>query len=352
MQVDNLIVIAEKIEDTNVIEVERIIKQKYIYHYTSREGLKGILDSGKLWFSKIDCLNDKDEIFDGINLLIENALRNIDSEESDASIKKMQDSMCERLFQNQIFVCSFSKKADEIALWSNYTKDSKSQGYNLAFTYDELLSSIIVKNKDILDECSVSFGQVEYANNNKKKSTENMWNEFVREHYKKVEEIFFNIISELFIQKNINIAEDEIVNCIQKNLNETIQKKKGKLPSIVTFEGENLKFKKSIYSENIVYCKNKTWLYEYEARIVIMIPNDKIEHLKSLGVYKQRYKDGIEIPYLELGYDRQCIQGIMTSPYMDLDLEKSWIEGLCYSNKVDVNKMQEGVKASEIHVRY
>lgn len=214
------------------------------------------------------------------------------------------------------------------------------------------MSSIIVRNKDILDECLVSFGQVEYSDNNKEKSTENIWNEFVQVHYEEVEQIYFNIMNELSKLKNMNIAEDEIVNYIQKNLNESIQKKKGKLPSIVTFEGEKLKFKKSIYSENIVYCKNKTWQYEYEARIVVMIPNDKVEYLKCLGVYKQRYKDSIEIPYLELSYDRKCVQGIMTSPYMDLDLEKSWIEGLCYNNKVDVNKMHEGVKASEIHVRY
>ena len=77
MQVDNLKVIAEKIGDTCAIEMERIIKQKYIYHYTSREGLKGILNSGKLWFSKIDCLNDRDEIFGGLNLLIGAALRDI-----------------------------------------------------------------------------------------------------------------------------------------------------------------------------------------------------------------------------------------------------------------------------------
>lgn len=110
MQVDNLKVIAEKIEDTRVIEVERIIKQKYIYHYTSREGLKGILDSGKLWFSKIDCLNDEDEIFDGINLLIGNALRSIDSEESDASIKKCKILCAKDYFKIKFWYAVFQKK--------------------------------------------------------------------------------------------------------------------------------------------------------------------------------------------------------------------------------------------------
>lgn len=352
MQVDNLKVIAEKITDASAIKIERVIRQKYIYHYTSREGLRGILESGKLWFSKIDCLNDKNEIFDGINLFIGNLFKGIISEDDTVSINKIKGLVYENLSQNLIFVCSFSKKKDEIALWDYYTKDTKRQGYNIAFEYRNLLSSIVIKNRDILDKCLISFGQVEYFDKNKIKESRNMWEEYVRTYPKEMEEIFLYMGSEVCKQMNIEIVEDEIINSIRKYFNEIIQRKQGKLPSIVAFDGESLKFKRSIQSENVVYCKSETWSYEHETRIIVMVPQNRVELLKDTGIYKVRYKDSFEIPYLELDYDEKCIQGIMTSPHINLDSEKLWIEELCYTNKVNINKMKEGIRASSIPVRY
>lgn len=54
-----------------------------IYHYTSTEGLMGIVTNNELWFSKFDCLNDMDEgkyilnpyrkATDGLNREIDNS---------------------------------------------------------------------------------------------------------------------------------------------------------------------------------------------------------------------------------------------------------------------------------------
>jgi hypothetical protein len=45
--------------------------QALIYHYTDGTGLRGILESGKLWFTDIFSLNDPTELKHGLNSAIE-----------------------------------------------------------------------------------------------------------------------------------------------------------------------------------------------------------------------------------------------------------------------------------------
>ena len=46
------------------------IKEK-IYHYTSAEGLMGIVQNKELWFTNIYFLNDNQEVFYTYNLLLD-----------------------------------------------------------------------------------------------------------------------------------------------------------------------------------------------------------------------------------------------------------------------------------------
>ncbi len=46
-------------------------KQTYLYHYTSAEGLKGILEDRRIWASDIFYLNDWTELFLGRDAMIE-----------------------------------------------------------------------------------------------------------------------------------------------------------------------------------------------------------------------------------------------------------------------------------------
>src|SRR4030043_709504 len=63
-----------------------------IYHYTDGTGLRGILESGKLWFTDIFSLNDPTELRHGLNSAIEilKQLKNNKSQELDFFLKVFQ----------------------------------------------------------------------------------------------------------------------------------------------------------------------------------------------------------------------------------------------------------------------
>ena len=58
---------ADRLRNTP-ITFKKNTKAKQIYHYTSIVGLEGILSDGKLRFTNIKYLNDKDEIIAGVDI--------------------------------------------------------------------------------------------------------------------------------------------------------------------------------------------------------------------------------------------------------------------------------------------
>jgi hypothetical protein len=62
---------------------------KSLFHYTDTKGLCGILDSGKIWTTKIQYLNDKSELglaLEYINKEIDNQLSGKDKTRSDQEL--------------------------------------------------------------------------------------------------------------------------------------------------------------------------------------------------------------------------------------------------------------------------
>lgn len=137
---------------TNIDENLKVIlsekKTQYnghIHHYTSPEGLKGILTDKEIWFSNTKFLNDSSEnnyiyslfprycdtyseslldykFFEIINTIAEHYLN--------------RDFCCidgNRLWAENIFVASFSKDNDNLILWNYYTKNAGNIGYNITF---------------------------------------------------------------------------------------------------------------------------------------------------------------------------------------------------------------------------
>ena len=93
---------------------------KVFYHYTSIEAFKGIINNKKLWLTNSKYFNDPSEVDYGFNYIskqIPNQFKNnLYLEDSFNAWKSRFDAKLEHRY-----VFCFSKKYDDLPLWSMYT---------------------------------------------------------------------------------------------------------------------------------------------------------------------------------------------------------------------------------------
>lgn len=183
-----------------------------IHHYTSPDGLKGILTDKEIWFSNTKFLNDSSEnnyiyslfpryydtykecllernFFDTINSIAEQYLS--------------RDFCCidgNRLWAENIFVASFSKDDDNLTLWNYYAKNPECLGYNITF-YNQPFDMNPPYFKYI-------YGEVIYSENEQKNLLKNIIIKY-NEVYSNNKDIIENDknIKDNFIFHFINIIE-------------------------------------------------------------------------------------------------------------------------------------------------
>lgn len=131
-----------------------------LYHYTSIDGLNGIISNGTLRFSEYSYLNDFSEgkvlyqtLLDNIkldekllkwtclNVLRIRYLKSWDSETLWQHLKE-KDEPGVKPNKDKLFVCSMSLDEDSLQMWRYYSKNDRMLGYRIAFDSGELLNSI------------------------------------------------------------------------------------------------------------------------------------------------------------------------------------------------------------------
>jgi hypothetical protein len=105
-----------------------------IYHYTDDAGLKGILESGRVWLNDLFQMNDPSELRHGVEHAIELAKAMAQSfgpemEFFARHIDAIRENGIER--SAHYFVVSFSKNGDELGNWRAYADDG--HGFALGF---------------------------------------------------------------------------------------------------------------------------------------------------------------------------------------------------------------------------
>ncbi len=161
-----------------------------IYHYTSVDGIIGILRNKELWFTNIYFLNDNQELFYTYKL-IDEVTKEIKKELSETFYKKIKARqnylLSEDFFEqeknvwgrHEYYVASFSTDNDSLALWNYYTK-SDITGYNIgfkdyAFTDHSVAQGKVcyekIKQKEMLKSTILKhYEQYNNSPNNEKKS--------------------------------------------------------------------------------------------------------------------------------------------------------------------------------------
>ncbi|HBP62740.1 MAG TPA: hypothetical protein DD730_00350 [Desulfosporosinus sp.] len=119
--------------------IDKVEPQKNVYHYTGVQGLKGILETRKVFATESEFLNDSSEI-----KYIRDVIREVIEENSEEyktefieGVKRFNTEKYRLLEKVNFFILSLSEDKDSLILWSNY---SKSDGYNIGINPDDLIS--------------------------------------------------------------------------------------------------------------------------------------------------------------------------------------------------------------------
>jgi hypothetical protein len=116
-----------------------------IYHYTNDSGLRGILESGKLWLVDIFSLNDPSELSHGfshaVSILNDKAATGHPTTKLFA--QRFEHFMPPGGLQTlgHYFVCAFSSNGDELGQWRAYADNGR--GYALGFDAKRLEDAFV-----------------------------------------------------------------------------------------------------------------------------------------------------------------------------------------------------------------
>lgn len=284
---------------------------KEIYHYTSLEGLHGILTSNSLHFTNIYFLNDRAEMIYTYKVILE-LISNLEQEINAELYQKIKSraeyitcpeyyqSESEVLFREDFYIASFSIDPDSLSLWNNYTKSVNKIGFNIKFPAYKLVSHIENINKDT----SVYYSEVCYIVAEQKK--------MLKETILKYNEKWNNTIDDE--------ARHQIIRDLWKNF--------------------------IIYS---LFFKHPQFAQEKEYRIVI----GNISHAEDKKL-KFRCQHGLFIPYLQISFpenkefQNRILAEIKVSPTCDKSLIKYSIDKLL--NNTGYDSLQ--ISYSDIPLRY
>ena len=108
-----------------------------LYHYTSHEGLFGIVNDKEIWATDTDYLNDSKELYLAFDIARDKL--NIHKKSVNQEEQKLFNNMLLMMDcfekQNSIFVCSFSEINDSLSQWRAYCRGG---GYTIGFYSKDL----------------------------------------------------------------------------------------------------------------------------------------------------------------------------------------------------------------------
>jgi hypothetical protein len=277
-----------------------------IYHYTSPDGLLGIVkDKGvNLRFTRYDCVNDLSEgrdvvrcyslacreLFDegvigsnfydavhDIELDISavmsfniNKRLSLSGRESDIGEENMP-------LRCEAYICCFSRNGDSLPMWNYYSKKGVNQGYNVGFD-----SGLTERENIILENESINMEMVS---------------------------VIYN--------------DDEKINDI-KRIIEAVYKKYGSEPDCVNCRlliSDELK-------KRMFRFKSQFFAHEQEIRLVLYVPVEFPEDFSETERLRIKYtsQNGYLIPYVDILYEKELLSRITVGPLLEKDISIRTLE--------------------------
>ena len=270
-----------------------------IYHYTSPNGLKGIIEDGAIWFSDMRFLNDSSEL----TYIYKLAFKVVTESPIYTDLQDIIRNICNYIYTSgcysvnneeiipldTFYLASFSKDPDNLNLWNYYTKSKDSLGYNICI--DTKNSLLFSSSQEFI------YGEVIYKTSEQE------------ELLKRCFEKYISFINQNDYTKYNGIIQESIIR---------------------TLEIYNLFFKPEAYEA------------EKEYRFVIWNYNGQ----QNLNY---RINSGIFIPYIPVELKKDAIKSICISPSKEQELAKTGLESFIMQHD---KFMTAEIKKSKIPKRY
>ncbi len=282
-----------------------------IYHYTSENGIIGILqkDEVLLWLTKADSLNDRTEgkdIFEHLLIVCEDLLYNQQiTQEQYYKITKLKnksttkspimyfsskESSSTKLLEKAYYECdiytmSFCKEKDYLPMW-NYYGSSETQGYCLHFNSENLKDTIIEDNS----------------------------------YWFEITEIIYNDTEKQKLLEKIILESIDHDDYLER----------------ISLDIDTYKY----------LMKNKCFEYEKEVRLLFAVPKNDNDTFDI----KFRVNHGTIIPYIEVPIKNiLAITGITIGPFADMELMKRNLE--FYTDSID-SAIITNIQETKIPIRF
>lgn len=290
---------------------------KLIYHYTSPDGLRGIITNQTLRFTDRYFLNDYSEVTYVLDLC-ENNINKIspDNEKFKEELKKQLKKTRDDLDTNQFraFQCSFSIDNDNLCLWNYYTKGNNINGYNLCFDAKNLCEKFNLE--PVLESGNVPrplVGRVIYNEDEQISKVKEVVNEF------------WQVLTKYF--DNMDKTE------VNEGIEETIESIVEKLLVLGTF------FKKKCFE------------IENEYRVCFYLFEEKNGDFGAINMEKGYFeKNGLLIPYVDIKFKNEALKGIKISPTLNLNDARRSLLRITRKNFQYIST--DSITVSQIPVRY
>jgi hypothetical protein len=143
------------------------VSEEFLYHYTTPEGLVGIVEKQEIWATDLSCMNDTTEFRVGLDL----AIKHLEELHGDGScayaerwkwlltaLRGRRDHGTETL--SSVYACCFSDDGDDLSQWRAYCPNG---GFAIGFPRTAL-GTIAHRQKWLaLDRCIYDEGEQETA---------------------------------------------------------------------------------------------------------------------------------------------------------------------------------------------
>lgn len=254
-----------------------------VYHYTSPEGLLGILkDKGiNLRFTRYDCVNDLSEGKDVIHcyeLACQESLKdgNISLEFYEA-IKEIDINSRSIPAKTEAYICCFSRDGDSLPMWNYYSKKGINQGYNVGFNFGLTDHSYIAIENELIQIEMVS---IIYNDNEKIRDIKNIIDSVHR----------------------LSGSDPGYRNC--------------RFIIIDELKKRMFRFKSQFFS------------HEQELRLVLHVPVELSEDYCEEKRIKIKYtsQNGYLIPYVDVVYKKEILNHITIGPLLEKEISIRTLE--------------------------
>ncbi len=116
-----------------------------LYHYTTQEGLLGILEKDCIWATHYRYLNDASE-GQIVSKLLNDELTNRNCDECDEGVRSQGETIISEITSQDVYATSFSEEGNLLSQWRAYSGNSG--GYSIGFSpnYLEAIGKHFFKN--------------------------------------------------------------------------------------------------------------------------------------------------------------------------------------------------------------